>query len=92
MIDCDICHWRGIRFKRVEARRDELQRFESDWGDFGHSLWQTKSGQWLAMFNGGTYSVERTPEDALRVAALSAIDMLRYSADCLESRLLDWAE
>lgn len=73
--------WRGIRFYKKHPQYDEVLRYESDdMGFIGALLTRNKVGQWSALFRVGVYSIEWTPEKALREAAIKAADFHRYDA------------
>ncbi len=77
----DRFFWRGLRFKKVPVQRDEVHRYECE--DWSYSCWLTKhrSGQWMAAFTNGVYSIEWNKEDALESAAYKHIEHLQYVAD-----------
>lgn len=72
--------WRGLRFSREPNQRDEVLRYACD--DFSYHCWLVmhRSGQWMAAFTNGVYSIERSKEDALESARLKHIDHLYYQA------------
>lgn len=77
--------WNGVRFKKVRPLRDDVVRYESEDMLFYGWVRLCDSGQWMAAFTDGMYSIEWDRDDALESARLKNIDHLYDKAARFEA-------